>query len=47
MGVNKSMRVVLASKSPRRKEILENLGLKFDVIVADAEESCDLAASTL
>ena len=37
------MRVILASKSPRRKEILENLGLKFDVIVADADESCDIA----
>ena len=37
------MRVVLASKSPRRKEILENLGLKFDVIVADADESCNIA----
>ena len=47
MGVNKSMRVVLASKSPRRKEILENLGLKFDVIVADAEESCDIADGCL
>ena len=38
----KAMRVVLASKSPRRKEILENLGVKFDVIVADADESCDI-----
>ncbi len=37
------MRVVLASKSPRRKEILQNLGVKFDVIVADADESCDIA----
>ena len=35
------MRVILASKSPRRKEILENLGLKFDIVVANADESCD------
>ena len=37
------MRVILASKSPRRKEILENLGISFDVVVADADESCDIA----
>ena len=36
------MRIILASKSPRRKEILENLGLNFEIIVADADESCDI-----
>lgn len=36
------MRIVLASKSPRRREILENLGLKFDVVVGNADESSDI-----
>jgi septum formation protein len=36
------MRIILASKSPRRKEILENLGLQFEIIVADADEDCNL-----
>ena len=37
-----SVRVILASKSPRRKEILENLGVKFEIMVADADESSDI-----
>lgn len=37
-----SIKVILASKSPRRKEILENLGVKFDIIVADADETSDI-----
>ena len=36
------MKIILASKSPRRKEILENLGFKFDIIVADTDESSDI-----
>ena len=36
------MKIILASKSPRRKEILENLGLEFEIIVADANEDCDI-----
>ena len=36
------MRYILASASPRRKEILENLGLRFSVITSDADESSEL-----
>ena len=36
------MRYILASASPRRKEILENLGLCFSVITSDADESSEL-----
>ncbi len=38
------MRIVLASKSPRRREILTSLGVKFDIISANADESCDMQA---
>ena len=34
------MNLILASKSPRRKEILENIGLSFTVVTADADETC-------
>ncbi len=36
------MRVVLASKSPRRREILAMLGVKFDIVSADADERSDI-----
>ena len=32
------MKIILASKSPRRKEILENLGVEFEIIVSEANE---------
>lgn len=32
------MRIILASQSPRRKELLELMGLKFEVIVSNQEE---------
>ncbi|ABR48445.1 maf protein [Alkaliphilus metalliredigens QYMF] len=31
-------RLILASNSPRRKEILQNLHVKFDIIVSDVDE---------
>ena len=36
------MRIVLASKSPRRREILSSLGVTFDIISADTDESSDI-----
>ncbi len=32
------MRIILASKSPRRKEILENLGISFEILTSNEEE---------
>ena len=37
------MKIILASASPRRKEILEGLGVDFSVMAADADESCSIA----
>lgn len=36
------MKIILASKSPRRKEILENLALDFEIITADTSEDSDI-----
>ncbi len=33
------MKLILASASPRRREILKNAGYKFEVITADADET--------
>jgi len=33
------MRIILGSKSPRRKEILTNAGYKFEVVVSDVDEN--------
>lgn len=38
----RDMKLILASASPRRKEILTTLGVEFTVITADADETCDL-----
>ena len=34
-----NINLILASKSPRRKEILQNVGLDFEIIVSDTDES--------
>ena len=34
--------IILASASPRRKEILGSMGASFEVMVADTDESCDI-----
>ena len=36
------MKVYLASSSPRRREILENLGVKFQVVRPEADESSEI-----
>lgn len=35
------MGIILASQSPRRKEILTDLGFEFRVIVSDSDEYCE------
>ena len=35
------MKVILASASPRRREILAGLGVEFEVIVANADETVE------
>ena len=36
------MKIILASKSPRRREILSLLNIPFEVIVSDVDESSDI-----
>ena len=37
--LGEKMKIILASKSPRRKEILQNLGFEFSIVTADTDES--------
>ena len=41
----RSMPVILASQSPRRREILEMLAIPFSVLVSHADETCDPSLS--
>lgn len=34
-------RIILASASPRRKELLEQMGLKFDIVVEEVDETLE------
>ena len=36
-------KIILASASPRRREILSSLGVDFEVLTADTDESCDIS----
>lgn len=36
-----SYKIYLASRSPRRKELLSLMGFDFEVLAADVDESCD------
>lgn len=39
------MRIILASKSPRRKEILDNIGVKYEIVESNFEETMDVSKS--
>lgn len=41
MNVNNSLQIILASKSPRRKEILKNMGYDFKIVTADTDEALE------
>ena len=40
------MKLILASRSPRRRELLGMLGLDIEIFVPDAEEDCDRSSLT-
>ena len=40
------MKIYLASGSPRRKELLSQIGLEFEIMVSEADEKCDIKDPT-
>ncbi len=45
MDVKRTSRIILASSSPRRIELLKGLGLKFDILPADIDETIYISDS--
>ncbi len=45
MASGERIRLILASGSPRRRELLARFGIPFETFVPDADESCDLPAA--
>ena len=41
-GISTKKRIILASASPRRREILSSMGAEFSVVCADADETCSI-----
>ncbi len=46
MEILQKKRIILASASPRRRDILKDMGLDFEVVVGDADESLVSARTT-
>ncbi len=44
MKCDKHLNIILASASPRRRELLTSMGARFDVITTDVDESSDIAS---
>jgi septum formation protein len=40
--IDKNYKIILASKSPRRKQLLQDLGLEFELRTKDTDESFDV-----
>jgi len=42
--MKQNKKIILASQSPRRKELLEKMGLEFDIITSEVEENIENGA---